>query len=379
MKQIVNIARVLVGILFIFSGLVKAIDPLGLAYKMQEFFEVWANSGFMKGLMMWLYAHAVMFSVIMIILEVFLGFALLIGWKKSITGWLLLLLTLFFTFLTAFVLFTGKIRACGCFGDCIPLTPIQTFTKDLVLLLLIIIILFGRKYIQPLFKKEITSLLVMLLVLFGVSFLQYQVLHHLPIKDCLPYKVGNNILELRKMPKDAIQDKFVISFIYEKNGVKKEFTVDGLPDSTWTYVDRNQQLIEKGKNNIPLINDFTLTSEDGTDSTDAILSQPGYYYLLFVKDSESYATGWKNDGKLFYLAAAAQRPVYIITAQKEFVKKQFWNKFVIREKAYNPTVLTCDGVAIKTASRNNPVLYLMKGPVVMAKWSWADFDKIRGD
>ena len=186
MKQIVNIARVLVGILFIFSGLVKAIDPLGLAYKMQEFFEVWANGGFMKGLMMWLYAHAVMFSVFMIMLEVVLGFALLLGWKKSITSWLLLLLTLFFTFLTAFVLFTDKIRACGCFGDCIPLTPIQTFTKDLVLLLLIIIILFGRKYIQPLFKKEMISLVVMLLVLFGVSFLQFYVLRHLPIKDCLP-------------------------------------------------------------------------------------------------------------------------------------------------------------------------------------------------
>src|SRR4051812_45000804 len=141
MKAVVNISRILVGCLFIFSGLVKAIDPLGLSYKMQEFFEVWANDGFMKGMMMWLNGHSLLFSVVMIALEVILGFALLIGWKKNITSWLLLLLTLFFTFLTAFVLFTGKIRACGCFGDCIPLTPIQTFTKDIILTILIIIII----------------------------------------------------------------------------------------------------------------------------------------------------------------------------------------------------------------------------------------------
>ena len=402
MKQIVNIARVLVGILFLFSGLVKAIDPLGLAYKMQEFFEVWANGGFMKGLMMWLYAHAVMFSVFMIILEVVLGFALLLGWKKSITSWLLLLLTLFFTFLTAFVLFTDKIRACGCFGDCIPLTPIQTFTKDLVLLLLIIIILLGRKYIQPLFKKETTSLVVMLLVLFGVSFLQYYVLRHLPIKDCLPYKAGNNILELRKMPKDAIQDKFVISFIYEKNGVKKEFTVDGLPDSTWTYVDRKQKLIEKGKNNTPLINDFTLNTpdtvlsyeKDGTknnfsinnlpdsgwkfiekkslDSTETVLSQDKEYYLLFIKEiPNTKHTPWLTD---FYNLFKSGKPCYVVSSIPKEADAYFNHGSVSQN--FGIKIFTCDGVAIKTVARNNVVLYLMKGPVVQGKWAWTDFDKI---
>ena len=117
MKAAVNIARVLVGAVFIFSGLVKAIDPLGLAYKMQEFFEVWANSGYLKGLMMWLNDYALWFSLLMITLEVILGVALLLGWRTKIVSWLLLLLMLFFTFLTSFVLFSGKIRACGCFGD----------------------------------------------------------------------------------------------------------------------------------------------------------------------------------------------------------------------------------------------------------------------
>ncbi|MBL0146457.1 MAG: DoxX family membrane protein [Chitinophagaceae bacterium] len=141
MKLVVNISRVLVGCLFIFSGLVKAIDPKGLSYKMQEFFEVWAKDGFLPKLMDWFNEHALWFSLLIITLEVVLGVALLIGWQKKLTTYLLLLLTIFFTFLTAFVLFTGKIRACGCFGDCIPLTPIQTFTKDLVLLALILLLL----------------------------------------------------------------------------------------------------------------------------------------------------------------------------------------------------------------------------------------------
>lgn len=377
MKILVNIARILVGGLFIFSGLVKAIDPLGLSYKMQEFFEVWANDGFMTGLMRWLNTHSLLFSVCMIALEVVLGFALLIGWKKNMTSWLLLLLTAFFTFLTAFVLFTGKIRACGCFGDCIPLTPIQTFTKDLILMALIVIILIGKKYIQPLFKKPLPAGGMMLLALVIVSFVQYYALSHLPLRDCLPYKVGNNILELRKMPKDAVQDKFVYSFIYEKSGEKKEFNVDALPDSSWTYVDRKQKLVEKGKNNTPLINDFTFTTESGNDTTEAILSQAGEYYLLFVKDAESYPNAREvADGKLFLQAAKEKKPLYIITAQPVFAKKQFGNKYIVDSKNYEPVIFTCDLVAIKTAARNNPVLYLMKGPVVEGKWGWRDFGRI---
>ncbi|MBK7434818.1 MAG: DoxX family protein [Chitinophagaceae bacterium] len=379
MKILVNIARFLVGTLFIFSGLVKAIDPLGLTYKMREFFEVWANDGYAKGLMMLLNEQALAFSIFMITLEVLLGLALLIGWMKKLTSWLLLLLTVFFTFLTAFVLFTGKIRACGCFGDCIPLTPVQTFTKDLVLLVLIIVILAGLKHIRPLFGGKWIPAAVMLLGAGGILGLQYYVLNHLPLKDCLPYRIGNNILELRKMPKDAVQDKYTFSFIYEKNGEKKEFAMDKLPDSSWTYVDRKQTLIEKGRNNTPLINDFSLTTLSGNDSTEAILSQLGEYYLLFVRDEETYPKNWKLEGLFFLTAFKEKRPVYIVTAQQEFAKKHFLNKYVLGGAAYDPVILTCDGVAIKTAARNNPVLFLMKGPVVKGKWGWTDMDKLVHD
>ena len=220
MKISVNIARIIVGVLFIFSGLVKAIDPLGLTYKMQEFFEVWASDGYATLVMNWMHNHTFLFSIIMITLEVVLGVALLIGWKKKMVLRFLLALMLFFTFLTSYVLFSGKIGACGCFGDCIPLTPIQTFTKDIILLLLIIFLLYKQDILNPL-SADMLPLVLVLLSIIAVTSLQLYVIKHLPLKDCLPYKKGNNMLLLRQMPANAIPDKFEYSFVYEKDGIKK--------------------------------------------------------------------------------------------------------------------------------------------------------------
>ena len=134
------------------------------------------------------------------------------------------------------------------------LTPIQTFTKDIVLTVLIIILLIYDKYIIPIFKDSV-SLIILLSVMVGCTFLQGYVLKHLPLKDCLPYRKGNNILELRKMPEGAIPDQYDYIFIYEKGGVKKQFSPDNLPDSSWAFSERIQKLIAKGINNIPLINE----------------------------------------------------------------------------------------------------------------------------
>lgn len=365
MQRVVNFARIVTGILFVFSGLVKAIDPLGLAYKMQEFFEAWASGGFMKTTMLALHDHALVFSIIMITLEVAVGLALLIGWQRKIVTRMLLLLIIFFTFLTAYVLFSGKIRACGCFGDCIPLTPIQTFSKDIALLVLALILVFNWKLIRPLAKPYIAGSLVILLSV-ATLYLQFYVQKHLPVKDCLPFKPGNNILELRKMPKDAVPDKYDYVFVYEKDGQKKEFSVNALPDSTWKYSDRKQILVQKGKNNIPLINDFSFTTASGNDTTEAILNQPGTYYLLFIQNLGNYPSGnWEEDKKVLEKAAASNLPLYIVTSQRADVEKRFPGAMIF----------TCDFTAIKTAARANPALYLMKGPIIQKKWGWADFDE----
>lgn len=373
MKTLVNISRILVGALFIFSGLVKAIDPLGLAYKMQEFFDAWAGAGIMKGLMMNLNEHALLFSVFMIMLEVVLGVALLLGWRKNMVSWLLLLLMTFFTFLTSYVLFSGKIRACGCFGDCIPLTPIQTFTKDIILSVLVLIILFGRKYIMPVFSDKV-NIALFLLSLFGVLGLQWYVLKHLPVKDCLPFKPGNNILELRKMPADAIPDKFDYTFVYKKAGEEKNFTVDALPDSSWEFVDRKQVLVEKGKNNVPLINDFIFKTESGVDTTTAVLSRQGEYYLLFIKDAGLLAKDYTEDKKIAAALAEKGKQVIVVSSERKNAEERFGSLTAAGQKINIP-VLTCDATALKTAARNEVTLYLMNGPVVENKWGGSDIEK----
>lgn len=367
MKLSVKIARIIVGVLFVFSGLVKAIDPLGLTYKMQEFFEVWTREGYAPMIMNWMYNHSFLFSVIIITLEVVFGVALLTGWNKKLVLRFLLGLMLFFTFLTTYVLFSGKIATCGCFGDCIPITPLQTFIKDIILLLLIIFLLFKQQYIKPLSAPMLPVALVLLSII-AVTLLQMHVIKHLPLIDCLPYKKGNDLLQFRKMPANAIPDKFEYSFVYQKNGVKKSFSASQLPDSTWTFEDRKQTMVQKGSNNIPLINDFSLTDSAGIDVTEPLLSNSGNYYLFFLKDIEGSTVNWSAAfANLWQKAKEQNRPLYIVTADKEKVTT-FFNK----KNNYHVSVYTCDGTAIKTAARTNPTLFLLKGPVVQDKWGWAD-------
>jgi uncharacterized membrane protein YphA (DoxX/SURF4 family) len=373
MKILVNIVRIITGALFIFSGLVKAIDPKGLAFKMQEFFEAWSGSGFLPGLMKVFDNNALTFSIIMITLEVLVGLALLIGWKKKFTVAILLLLMLFFTFLTSYVLFTGKIKACGCFGDCIPLTPTQTFTKDIILLVMVIFLLFNLKHILPIAKPFLSGLYIVLAAV-AVLFLQWYVLRNLPLADCLPYKPGNNIVELKKMPANAIQDKFEYMFTYEKDGVKQDFKTS--PDSTWKFVDRKQTLIQKGSNNVPLINDYSLTTQSGNDSTDDILNTKGEYYLLYIKDLEGYPTNWNGDADCINASVKAGKQLYIVTSQITKVKEYLSTLNSLKDKINTIKFLSCDATVMKTVARVNPTLYLMNGPVVQQKWGWPSIGSV---
>lgn len=402
MKIVVTISRIIVGVLFIFSGLVKAIDPLGLTYKMQEFFEAWGNSGILPSLMNWLNDFALPFSLIMITAEVVLGIMLLLGAYKRITLLSLLGLVVFFTFLTAYVLFSGKIRACGCFGDCIPLTPIQTFSKDIILLVLAVVLIVGRVHIKKIVVGKLNEVVIIVALLL-TCYLQWYVLNYLPIKDCLPYKIGNNILELRKMPANAIPDKYDYVFVYQKNGEKKDFTVSSLPDSSWTFVERKEKLIAKGSNNVPPISDFHLLSNDTTvvyekdgetaefptgtapdstwqmaetkidkkEVTEDILNTQGQYFLLFIKDFKD-SDRWLPDFYNFFTAKKDKSTFYIVTSEFDAANKIFNQG----SNSVGIKILICDYTAIKTAARANPTLYEMNGPVIKNKWSWALFDSL---
>jgi len=367
MKILVNIVRVLVGVLFIFSGLVKANDPLGLSYKMQEFFDVWAQNASLTTFMHWLDNYALPFSIIMITLEIIVGVGLLLGIWKKFFSLLLLLLIIFFTFLTGYAVLSGKIATCGCFGDCIPLTATQSFFKDLILFVLILFIFYGLKYIKPVLNTG-ESIILLLISTFLVLWLQWFVLRHMPIKDCLPFKKANNLIELRKMPADAVPDKKDFKFFYKKDGKEKEFTGKNLPDSTWEFVRREDFIVEKGKDNEPPVKDFYLTTLSGNDSTEAVLNTTGPYCLFFIKDLSTGTDNWiSNFVSIYNVTKAKNIPLYIVASQATEAQ-EFFNE----RNNYNLPVLSLDATALKTAARTNPELYLMNGPVVENKWGWAD-------
>lgn len=369
MKILVNVSRIIVGVLFIFSGLIKANDPLGLSYKMQEFFDVWGRDESLNTFMNWLSTYALEFSIIIITLEIIVGVGILLGIWKKFFATLLLLLTVFFTFLTGYAVLSGKIATCGCFGDCIPLTSMQSFIKDIVLTVLILLIFFGQKYIHPVLKSSINVILLILATAM-VLFFQWYVLRHMPVLDCLPFKKGNNILELRKMPADAIEDKKDYTFIYEKDGKKQNFTVKDLPDSTWEFVSREDVIIEKGKNNEPPIKDFYLNTFSGNDSTEALLNLDAQYYLFFIRDASLNQDPWLSSfTKLYQLAKSKGIPLYIISPQTTSA-----NQFFNERNNYGLPVLSLDATSFKTAARTSPELYLMHGPVVKNKWGKADLE-----
>src|SRR5260221_3655744 len=253
MKILISVCRFLVGVLFIFSGLVKANDPVGLSYKMQEFFEVWNFH--------WLDNFTLAFSIVMIVFEIVAGVAILLGWRMRLFSWLLLLLIIFFTFLTGYAYLSGKVRECGCFGDCIPLTAGQSFTKDLILLVLIVFLFGVRGRIRAILTQTCSAAVLALAPLFSFAF-QWYVLFHLPVVGCLPYKPCTSIREKIRAPPGAIPDSTVITMVYEKSGKKVEFGASQFPadfDDSYHFVSRYDKLVRKG-NAEPAIKEFNLVT-----------------------------------------------------------------------------------------------------------------------
>lgn len=380
MKTWVNIAKVLVGILFIVSGVVKANDPLGLSYKMQEFFEVWngdlALSGFflknvLIGFFTFLNTHALALSIIMIVLEIMAGVALLIGWKKRFVVSLLLALIVFFTFLTGYAYASGKFKNCGCFGDCLPISPLASFLKDIALLLLILLLVAGKKYIQPVGSGKTQGIVLSLFFLFSIG-LQAYVLSYLPLADCLPFKRGANITEGMKPPPGAIPDSFAIQFIYEKEGKRFEFLPENLPAdlASYKFIERSDKLIRKG-NAEPSIKGFTLSGITDTDSTAEVLVQPNAV-LYFYESEEGMPEKIKQNLLSIYKEAAAKNiPVYVVTTSLNSIRRDF-------EKELLPGLqfFKVDFTAFRTAARTNPCIYFLQSGAVKDKYSWHQTDKI---
>jgi uncharacterized membrane protein YphA (DoxX/SURF4 family) len=379
MKIVVHIVRIIVGVLFIFSGLVKANDPAGLSYKMHEFFEAWGVQQFNN--------LALTFSVLMIAFEIIAGFALLVGWQKKWNLWLLLSLIIFFTFLTGYAWLatkedgSPKFAACGCFGDCIPLKPQESFFKDIVLLVLILFLLFFQKWIQPLFNKKITLLVIVLSVLFSFLIQKYT-LDHLPFKDCLAFKVGNNISEKKKFIADSVD----ITYTYNKDGKAYTYSPPNYPqwalDEDSTYIQDTTKtitkIIKKG-NSGDIILDFALHTEIDTDTTEAILSTKGEVLLMLITDIDANGKySWEKDFKTLIATKNVKSdsstinkfaPIYIVT-NKATEARLFFKKYGFA----NDHIFFCDEKPLLAAGRTRPTIMVLKDGVIIKKVSHKDLN-----
>lgn len=381
MRITIRIIQIFVSILFIISGLVKANDPFGLSYKMQEFFELWTSElsqghFFLKNGMIhffdFLHTQSLALSISMITLEICAGIALLIGWKKNFILWLLLALIIFFTFLTGYAYLSGKFTNCGCFGDCLPITPLTSFGKDLILSAMILFLLFGKKFIEPIFTNKIRTF-ILVICLFVSLVLQWYVLNYLPLVDCLPFKRGNNIAEQIKAPFNAIQDSFAIKFIYEKEGKKYEFSPESLPAdfNTYKFIDRKQTLVRKG-NAEPPIKGFSLTGSSGKDSAAFVLDQT-FAVLVFAQNFTS--SKWINAfSKLNTVAKAKNIPVYFASPSLLEAKALLEKNNISGVQFFNT-----DFTVVRTAARTDPTLYILQKGTIKNKYSKNNFDKAARD
>lgn len=358
MKKLNTPIRIFVGLLFIFSGLIKANDPHGLSYKMQEFFEVWGFD-FLNPL-------SLISSLGMNVLEVFAGIAIIVNWQTKKITWLLFILILFFTYLTGYALFSGKIKTCGCFGDCLPLTPAMSFTKDIVLGVLIVILLATNSGKA---SKGIFGKIVLYTVTLGTAAFQWYVLSYLPVVDCLPFKKGNDIVEQMKVPVGAIPDSTSIEFMYTKNGKEVRFDQLNFPadfDSTYVYVDRKDIIVKKGNGLAAKIVDFNLTTKSGTDTTAALFANQKTYVLVFAKEMNG-AESWKNEFQTIYKKLQSQNiDVILVTPEAERAAAMFGNI----------NIVTADATVIKTAARVIPTYFLMQHAVIKEKVAAPCIDKL---
>lgn len=349
MQQFLKILRWSVGLLFIFSGLIKANDPLGLSYKMQEFFDVWG--------IQFLQDYTLGFAIIMNVLEIVTGLALIIKFPYKQTLWLLLGLIIFFTFLTGYALFSGKIKTCGCFGDCIPLTPKTSFIKDIILFVSIVILLFNHKKVKTNLHPAL-GVIILLLFTAGVSYGQFYVLKQLPIVDCLPYKIGNDIAEKMKIPQGAVPDSVSIQMEFEKNGKSYFFDANHFPenfDSTYVYKSRKEVVVQKGNGLKAAIDDFALSTLSNTDTTAALFQTEIPYVLVFTGKVDE-TTPWEN---LLSQLHQKYKLVYIVTSDKSGAIRLLSKE----------NILIGDITMIKTAARVWPTIFVMNNATIVQKQS----------
>ena len=396
---IAAIARTILGVVFVFSGVVKAIDPLGTVYKIEDYLKAFG------GIFTDLLPLAEVAAWGLIVLELLLGVCMLLNIRTQWTSWISLLFYLVMTPLTLYIALTNPVSDCGCFGDAVVLTNWQTFSKNVVLITMAIILVALRKSVFPLWSTWMEALLSVLTIVATIGFMLWTS-NHLPLMDFRPYKIGNHIPTLMEYPEDAEPDQYDITFVYAKDGVEQTFTLDNYPkgDSTWTFVRQESKLIKKGYE--PPIHDLEIMNADYEDITWDILDSEEPITLVVMYDLAK--ADKKQIAKVESMAAN-----YIISSSDDFVEPIYEDYFdfsqdsllaespdsfmdevsdevvaplpnfyiltgsgtdeIINFSLEYPTlsdcICTCDPVTLKTIVRANPGVIVLQNGIVMDKYN----------
>ena len=357
-------ARTLLGLTFIFSGFVKAVDPLGTVYKIEDYLNAFG------GVFSSLVPLAFVAAVCLIAFEFVLGILLTFNVWTKVTSWLALAMMLVMTPLTLYLAITNPVTDCGCFGDAIHLSNWATFGKNVVLLALVVLMLIvqAKGLLWKTWKCCMETLIFCVSLLVMAGLMVYSLLH-LPPMDFRPYKIGNNIPELMvvDIPEDAPMDEYEYTFIYEKDGEQQEFTLENYPkdDSSWVFVEQKSKLIKKGYEvPEPPVHDFvlTMTEADGTvyDMTDEILEEDSVILAVMYKVEKASKREAAKLNRLYEQAMETGVPFYALTGSGER-EIDIWRQETSAEYPF----LTCDGVTLKTIVRANPgIVVLHQGTVV---------------
>jgi uncharacterized membrane protein YphA (DoxX/SURF4 family) len=368
------VCRIIVGGLFIFSGLIKINDPLGFSYKLEEYFDV-LHLGSLNSL-------SLLIAVSLCVLEIIFGFTLLIGARMVKVAWGLLVLVVFFGFLTFYSAYFNVVQTCGCFGDAIPLTPWQSFSKDMFLLVLVLVVFFNRRTITPIYNPKTSDKLLIIASSVAIIIGLYTY-NFLPVFDFLPYKVGANILNEMKMPAGAKPDEYEITYHLKniKTGEQKEMTnteymKTGIWKDTNWKVDGNTEskLVKKGFT--PAIRDLQINDAQRNDYTQELLGNPYNNLVIVAYDLKN--TNTDAIDRLNVLAINLNQNyhtrIVLLTASPVAEVEAFSKKHhLVAEIFY------ADEVPLKTMIRANPGLFLLKSGTILNKWHYhsvPDYDAL---
>ena len=368
-KPAVWAARTVLGATFLFSGFVKAIDPLGTQYKFQDYAAALGVADYVPD---W---ATLLSSVLLSALELSLGAFMLLAIARRLVSRAALLFMAVMTAVTVWIWIADPVKDCGCFGDALSLTNGETLLKNFVLTSLALVAARWPLAAGRLMSRAAQWMVVQAVPVASVV-LSLWCLYDLPLIDFRPYHVGADIRAGMEIPEDAEQPVIETTFIMEKDGVRKEFSLEDYPDSTWTFIDSRSVTVKEGY--VPPIHDFSIIDDTGTDITDDILSAPEYAFLLISPNLEHADD--QNFGSIdqIYEYCLERRYTFVCLTASSDAAVARWRELTGAEYPFCNT----DATTLKTVIRSNPGLMVLKQGVVVGKWSHnrlpepEDFDAI---